>query len=622
MRKLLVFAIIAIFAVSNVYAAKLNFSEDILPRPFDSGGPDDYGYSWEDNDNGGTPVYNWVDITGVGTLVEGLFDDNVVGTFDFGFDFSFYWYNVNSTYIGSNGYLSFSSAVSYSQDFDQIPHRNNPNNIVAPLACDLDLTSIYGTNECYYYTNNVDSFVVSWIDVAEWRQNPIANTEHTFQVILCASDSSITFQYGPQDGDWQNPDGATSIGIEDMVGSTGLSYLHNLAPTANVPHDGLVVRFHPDPDPEFIFEDAGVLSVMNATSGGVFRAIDTPFILGAYIQNAGTVAIDDISVRCQVKRSYWTEYDETITIDHLATGEIYWLEFPLAFIPEEIEVHSIIMKTMMADSFFFNNSDTCELRIFTPLQESNFSYTDTCIQYTSWQGGNGGFGNEFVMPSEFALTSISVNLQSDGTDSYWFVLGADEDGNIDDESVYFADTVNVVDTNWITVDLTDDIVFPTNTKFFVTVLSGGEGIAFGQDTSWPLSNRGWEQVGSYTPSRDRNLDDICMYVTGIAEEVVVGIDENTNIPYNFALSQNYPNPFNATTEIVFNTENTSNVTLDVYNVAGQKIKTLVDGQFSAGSHNVVWNGANEAGTVVSSGVYFYKLNIDNQSETRKMVLIK
>ncbi len=621
MRKLLVFAIIMVFAVSSVYAAKTNFSEDFLPQPYDDGGPDDYGYSWENNNNGGAPVYNWVDITGVGTLVEGLFDDNTVGTFDLGFDFPYYWYSVNSTYIGSNGFLSFSSAESYSQDFAQIPARDLPNNIVAPLACDLDFTSAYGTNECYYYTNNVDSFVVSWIDVAEWRQSPIANTEHTFQVILCATDSSITFQYGQQEGDWQNPDGATSIGIEDLVGGTGLSYLHNLAPTANVPTNGLVVRFHPDPDPEFVFEDVGVLSVMNNTSGGVFRDINAPFVLGAYIQNAGTIGVDSIEVNCKVKRSYWTEYNENVTIEHLDAGEIYFLEFPLTYTPEEIEVHSIIMKTMMADDFFFNNSDTCEMRIYNPNVSHDFSYTDTCIEYSSWQGGGGGFGNEFVMPGQFTVTSMSANLLCDGTDSYWFILGADENGNVDETNVYFSDTISVADTNWITVDVPGDVTFEPNEKFFMTVLSGGEGLSFGQDTSWPLSNRGWEQVGSYTPSRDRGSDDICMYVTGVCEGTI-GIDDNTSLPTNFALNQNYPNPFNATTEITFNTEITSNVTLEVYNIAGQKIKTLVDGQYAAGSHNVVWNGANDAGTVVSSGVYFYKLNVDNQSETRKMVLIK
>ncbi len=621
MRKLLVFAIIAIFAISSAYAAKTNLSEDILPRPYDSGGPDDYGYSWVDNIGGGGPDYNWIDITQIGIPVDGLFDDNVVGPFDIGFDFPYYWYTVNSVNIGSNGYISFSSTVSYSQDFDQIPNRNNPNNIVAPLACDLDFTSPYGTNECYYYTNNADTFIVSWIDVAEWRSPLVPNTEHTFQLILCASDSSITFQYGPQNGDWQNPDGATSIGIEDLVGGTGLSYLYNLSPSNRVPVDGRAIRFYPEPDPDFVFEDVGIFGVMNMTSGGEFRAVNNDVVLGGYIQNAGTVDIETVDINCKVKRSYWTEYNETITLNDLAAGELRWVEFPLTYLPEEFEPHSVILKTMMPDDFYWNNSDTCELRIFTENIEQDFAYADTMLQWTSWQGGDGGFGNEFMMPYRLTVSSMTSYLLSDGQEAYFFLLGADEEGNPDEEMVYFADTMAFADSGWITLDMPGEIVFEPNTKFFATVLSGGEGLQFGQDTSWPLSMRGWEQVGSYTPSRDRNTTDICTHVTGIAE-TVTGIDDDTNIPYSFALNQNYPNPFNATTEIIFNTDKASDVSLEVYNIAGQKIKTLVDGRYTAGSHSVIWDGVNEAGTVVSSGVYFYKLNVDNQSETKKMVLIK
>lgn len=621
MRKLLVFAIITIFAVSGVYAAKANLSKEILPRPCDSGGPDDYGYSWEDNDNGGTPVYNWVDITSVGTLVEGLVDDNVVGTFDLGFDFPFYWYTVSSTYIGSNGYISFSSNVSYSQDFDQIPDDDNPNNIVAPLACDLDFSSEYGTNECYYYTNNSDSFVVSWIDVAEWRSSPIANTEHTFQLILCASDSSITFQYGPQEGDWQNPDGATSIGIEDIVGGTGLSYLYNLEPTSNVPYDGSVIRFHPDPDPNFVFTDVGVASVMNSTSGAEFRALNYPMVATAFIKNSGTVAVEDFDVVCQINCGYEDVHHDTVTIDNLAAGETYQLDFPRTYTPEDSDVHRIIVKTMLSDDFNYNYCDTCELNIYTSNTTDDFSYADTCIEYTSWEGGDGGFGNEFVMPEAFVLSSITAYLFSDGTEFYWYVHGTDEDGNVDEDMIYFADTTTAADTGWFYIEVPDGISFEANEKFVVSVLSGGEGNYFGMDTMWPLSNRGWEYVGSYTPSRARSDDDICIYVSGVCD-APTGIDDNVRIPHSFSLKQNYPNPFNATTEIIFNTEEASNVSLDVYNIAGQKIKTLVDGQFNAGSHSVVWDGANNAGSVVSSGVYFYKLSVNDQSDTKKMVLIK
>ena len=90
-----------------------------------------------------------------------------------------------------------------------------------------------------------------------------------------------------------------------------------------------------------------------------------------------------------------------------------------------------------------------------------------------------------------------------------------------------------------------------------------------------------------------------------------------NLPSSFALKQNYPNPFNPTTEIAFDLPKASNVRLAIFNVLGQEVETLIDGQREAGSHIVTWDANN-----YSSGVYFYRISTDNQIETRKMMLLK
>ncbi len=89
------------------------------------------------------------------------------------------------------------------------------------------------------------------------------------------------------------------------------------------------------------------------------------------------------------------------------------------------------------------------------------------------------------------------------------------------------------------------------------------------------------------------------------------------LPETFQLLQNLPNPFNPTTDIGFILPYASNTTLEVFNVNGQKIATLVNGFLPAGSHNVAWNGAD-----CSSGIYFYRLTAGDHSETRKMMLLK
>ncbi|MCK4654336.1 MAG: T9SS type A sorting domain-containing protein [Candidatus Cloacimonetes bacterium] len=86
---------------------------------------------------------------------------------------------------------------------------------------------------------------------------------------------------------------------------------------------------------------------------------------------------------------------------------------------------------------------------------------------------------------------------------------------------------------------------------------------------------------------------------------------------------NYPNPFNPSTTISFSVSQTSSfVTLDIFNIKGQKVKTLINEALSAGQHSVVWNGKDEKGKNVSSGVYFYKLNTGNYEKTKKMILLK
>jgi len=96
-----------------------------------------------------------------------------------------------------------------------------------------------------------------------------------------------------------------------------------------------------------------------------------------------------------------------------------------------------------------------------------------------------------------------------------------------------------------------------------------------------------------------------------------------NIPSAGILSaRNEPNPFNPQTSILLNMPATASVKLNVYNARGQLIRTLVDGQLYAGSHSITWNGTDNNGRAVSSGLYFYRVDSQGQSIVRKMALLK
>jgi hypothetical protein len=89
------------------------------------------------------------------------------------------------------------------------------------------------------------------------------------------------------------------------------------------------------------------------------------------------------------------------------------------------------------------------------------------------------------------------------------------------------------------------------------------------------------------------------------------------IPTEFSLAQNYPNPLNATTEFEFGIPTGAHVTLDIFNIMGQKVTRLVDGYHEPGMYNVNWDSNS-----VSSGVYFYRIEAGEYIEMRKMLLLK
>jgi hypothetical protein len=94
-------------------------------------------------------------------------------------------------------------------------------------------------------------------------------------------------------------------------------------------------------------------------------------------------------------------------------------------------------------------------------------------------------------------------------------------------------------------------------------------------------------------------------------------------PENFQLEQNYPNPFNATTNIRFQLANEVNVSVIVYNILGDKVRTLVQNERKqAGYYTVEWDGTNDAGHMLPSGTYLYHITAGSFTATKKMLLVK
>ena len=116
------------------------------------------------------------------------------------------------------------------------------------------------------------------------------------------------------------------------------------------------------------------------------------------------------------------------------------------------------------------------------------------------------------------------------------------------------------------------------------------------------------------------FDDLGVQVIGTSTGV--SGNDTRGIPKTFQLSDNFPNPFNPTTVIQYATPRADQISLEIYNLLGQRVRTLVDGVISAGYHEAVWDGRNENGQQVESGVYFYRLQTGQVGLVKKMLFVK
>jgi len=133
------------------------------------------------------------------------------------------------------------------------------------------------------------------------------------------------------------------------------------------------------------------------------------------------------------------------------------------------------------------------------------------------------------------------------------------------------------------------------------------------------------EVASGDKSKLR-LTEALLATAGAQSVTVDGVEPI--LPGSFALNQNYPNPFNPSTTIEFSINSfegglgAQHVTLDVFNVLGQKVRTLIDDILPVGRHNVTWEATTDSGQRVASGIYLYRLTIGSESRSKKMLFLK
>ena len=153
------------------------------------------------------------------------------------------------------------------------------------------------------------------------------------------------------------------------------------------------------------------------------------------------------------------------------------------------------------------------------------------------------------------------------------------------------------------------------------------GVNYAYDVVVPVGDVNGDGVNDFASVAPNNLfppnDGYFVIFSGDSGYVVTSIEQNSyQLPQEFRLKQNYPNPFNPSTTIEYSVQESGNVVLKIYDAIGKEIKTLVNQSQVSGDYKIVWDGTDSSGEKVSSGIYFYRLQIDNTTITKKAVYIK
>ncbi|RKZ27773.1 hypothetical protein DRQ26_02505, partial [bacterium] len=242
-------------------------------------------------------------------------------------------------------------------------------------------------------------------------------------------------------------------------------------------------------------------------------------------------------------------------------------------------------------------------------------YVDKWNYIATRYGANDDFDGEFdaaIPPSPPGMTEIAA-LKCDGVDLKRDIKSEMADGDVKTWTLHISGVENGQDVviSWPLDHTPDD----NDISLGMNQIYGGYDFdLFDARTGEHIDMR---STGFYSFTYDGPRD---LIITVSAN--ALGTEANGKLPEKFSLAANVPNPFNASTDITFALPVKSNVTLEVMDVSGRIIKTLVDGEIESGIHTIRWNGTDNTGAEVSSGVYFYRLRTDAYSETRKMMLVK
>ena len=624
---------------------------------FASGGPDALGYRWLDSDGPGGPVFKWTEIRDSGTAL-GNGDDDASWAVPLPQPFWFYGTAYASLHICSNGFTSFTSTstLSYAPAVG-FPCPDEPNTCLAPYWNDMKLDPSPRSGLYYYYDTVPRRFIVEWDSVRRFYGG-LDSFRFSFQAVFDYSDSSVIFYYRQANTYWQetyNGYTASKVGIENQSGTVGLDVDWNLL------HNGYAVRF-------FHLSDSDDVKAVAIIQPGQFLEPNSPVACQLQVANLGR-RTETFPAQCTISRHDTLLFADTVTVSDLAPGDSVTATFRTWTCGDAGEQYALTMRCALDnDGVRANDSLSAQPVAFRYRDKLNSAWRtwpitiDGQLDPGEWpasakvdisdilsiHGMAPPAGSAFLYAandSSRLFLAVDVpcdNVLEDGDALYLYF---DDDGNgawagDSSEGLYQLTRAGTADSLTYTafpdydalghggisyaaassaghVQYELSIPLGNSQPCFIANTPGGNcrlhclwmnGADFGIYGWWPQVLEQYQD------------EDPAYYGTLALADIggITGQRPSTAAALTDIKLWNAPNPFWHQTAICYQLPAAGQVTLAVYNIAGQRLATLVDGAQRAGLHVVDWDG----GGRWAAGIYFYRLSYAGRTRTGKMQLVK
>ncbi|HEX37581.1 MAG TPA: hypothetical protein ENG70_01785 [Candidatus Cloacimonetes bacterium] len=653
-----------ILEISNSGESNLIFSIDKeYQNSRDSGGPDAYGYMWVDSNDPGGPDFEWVDISAVGTSVSFTHNDHAAGPYNIGFDFKFYGETYDEFIINPNGWIGFGSDWTDWHNYS-IPRADAPRPAIFGFWDDLD--PIQG-GEVSYYTNGIDSLVIWFDDVIHYPGQQ--NGTYNFQIII-TENGGIKYQYDSVSGD---TDSAT-IGIQNANGSIALEVAYNeyyvqnnlavefyrvidwcsVEPSNGIvfPLDSQEITIQVDTedldygetyycdlylttnDPNHSLEiipialtvgdlDYGTVEGIVELIGGSATPDNVIITVGANLIFPDELGFfsSQIPVGTYTFSAQCNGYDPFIEQIEIYVDQTTYIDPILEFVEAPENIWAEISEEYKA---LIRWNDVNSLKKGRLFQSYTLLYR---VNDGDWEELVSGLNDTtyvhdlFAMPDadyKYGVKAVYENSESQITETDVITIFRFVDTRFEfslsngasPEEIQFS--LTGLDT--IYTQVFEEITPPSGVLTFDDV--------FMSDYHLVAEKIGYETIDEIiTISSDTTeFEYTLQYITATGDQP---------IPLVNKIEQNYPNPFHVidgesvSTQISYHVAKPANITIEIFNIKGEKVKILINEHVDPGIYTVAWNGLDSNKKAMSSGIYFYRMLIDGKPyESKKCILIR